>query len=63
MNEVESQWRRSSKCTNGTCVEVARVADGYLVRDGKSPQSGVLSFTEAEWSAFTAGVKANEFDL
>lgn len=64
MNTIDSlKWKRSSKCTGGTCVEVAKVEDGVLIRDGKNPQSGVLAFTAAEWLAFTAGVKAQEFDL
>ena len=62
MNEIESpQWRKSSKCTGGNCVEVAKVDGHYLVRDSKNPQSAAHSFTEAEWTAFVAGVKADEF--
>lgn len=33
------------------------------VRDSKSPQGPVLSFTREEWSSFIAGVKAGEFDV
>jgi len=57
------QWLRSSKCTGGTCVEVAKVDNQFLIRDGKRPEQGVLTFSPDEWVAFTAGVKANEFDL
>lgn len=38
------------------------VRDGVLVRDSKNPDV-VLEFTDAEWSAFSAGVAAGEFDL
>ena len=63
MNEaVSPQWRRSSKCTGGTCVEVAVVDGQFLVRDGKNPALAPHSFSGAEWSAFVAGVKAGEFD-
>jgi len=55
------QWRRSSYCGSGACVEVARSSDGFLVRDAKDPESPVLSFTAEEWSAFVAGVKSDEF--
>ena len=62
MIEVESPtWRRSSRCTGGTCVEVAKVDGQYLVRDGKNPERPAHAFTEAEWLAFVAGVKADEF--
>jgi hypothetical protein len=54
-------WRRSSRCGSTTCVEVAKVADQYLVRDSKNPEMPALSFTEAEWEAFTQGVEAGEF--
>ena len=54
-------WRRSSACTSATCVEVARVGGRYLIRDGKNPDAGTLSFTEDEWGAFVRAVKRDEF--
>jgi hypothetical protein len=33
------------------------------VRDSKTPDGPKLAFTADEWLAFTAGVKAGEFDL
>jgi hypothetical protein len=60
----ELHWRTSSFTDNGTCVEVADLPDGgRLVRDTKDSGRGpILRFTEAEWRAFIAGVKAGEFD-
>lgn len=55
-------WRRSSFCEQGACAEVAFDGDAVLVRDSKDPDGGVLRFTADEWAAFTAGVKAGEFD-
>jgi hypothetical protein len=54
-------WRRARQCTNGSCVEVAKVADRYLIRDSKNPEIGPLSFTEDEWDAFVGGVKGGSF--
>jgi Domain of unknown function (DUF397) len=54
-------WRKSSKCANGTCVEVAKIGDQYLIRDSKSPDAATLAFTEEEWVAFAEGVTAGEF--
>jgi hypothetical protein len=54
-------WRKSSRCASNACVEVAKVDGQYLVRDSKNPQLAALSFTEAEWAAFTEGVSAGEF--
>lgn len=62
MNEIDPpKWVKSSRCASGTCVEVAKVADQYLIRDSKRPDAAPLSFTEQEWTAFVAGVNAGEF--
>ena len=61
MNSVPN-WRKSSKCGNATCVEVAKIdADTYLIRDSKRPENPALSFTGEEWTAFVEGVQAGEF--
>ena len=53
----------SSFCSLGGCVEVGRTADGtVLVRDTKD-RAQALTFTDEEWVAFVAGVKAGEFDF
>jgi hypothetical protein len=56
-------WRKSSKCANSTCVEVAYVNGHYMVRDSKNPVLSPLLFTPEEWYAFREGVKAGEFDF
>jgi hypothetical protein len=59
----DETFRRSTFCNpEGGCVEVARSASGSALRDAKDPGSPILRFTEAEWQAFVAGVKAGEFD-
>jgi hypothetical protein len=59
------EWRKSSYSgTNGQCVEVASSGSGeILVRDSRDCNGPVLTFTPAEWEAFTAGVRDGEFDL
>lgn len=56
-------WRKSS-FSNGVaeCVEVAATADAVLVRDSKDRSGPVLTFTAAEWAAFTQSVRSGEFD-
>ncbi len=54
------QWRRSSYCANGACLEVARSAD-VLVRDSKLDDSPILRFSPQSWKAFTEGVRAGDF--
>ncbi|MCP6720270.1 MAG: DUF397 domain-containing protein [Patescibacteria group bacterium] len=47
------------------CVTVARTGDGHvLVKHSQAPESAEpQEYTEAEWKAFTDGVKAGEFDI
>lgn len=58
------KWRKSSYSSDdGNCVEVADLDSGTrAVRDSKDPAGAHLTFTATEWSAFTAGVRAGEFD-
>lgn len=61
-------FRRSTLCDGQQetcgCVEVATNVTGTVaLRDGKDPNSPVLSFTSEEWRSFLAGAKAGEFDV
>lgn len=59
MRSVNVSWRRSSySAANGNCVEVARLANGYVgVRDSKNTLLPALSFSAARWQAFVGEVK------
>jgi len=59
------RWVKSSfSAANTQCVEAAFLPGGrMLLRDSKlGDASPVLIFTASEWEAFTAGVRAGEFD-
>ncbi|MFZ0118119.1 MAG: DUF397 domain-containing protein [Pseudonocardiaceae bacterium] len=58
------RWSKSSWSGAGNnCVEVAGLDGGArAVRDSKNPDGGHLTFTGVEWLAFTAGIRAGEFD-
>jgi hypothetical protein len=59
----QSRWIKSSRSgANNNCVEVANLDNGRAVRDSKNPAGPVLNFTADQWSAFTTGVRAGEFD-
>jgi hypothetical protein len=60
-----AEWRTSTfSGGNGSCVEVASNLPGIIaVRDSKDRQGPALVFTPDEWTAFLAGIRANEFDL
>jgi hypothetical protein len=57
-----SGFRRSSRCSDSGCVEVASAPEGFLVRDSKLADSPILGFAPAQWADFVAGVRAGEFD-
>ena len=53
-------WRKASGCVTNACVWVNITPDAVLMR---GPEGPTLTFTHDEWAAFTAGVRAGEFDL
>jgi hypothetical protein len=57
-------YAKSSFSGTGGCVEVRILADGMIgLRDSKDISKPPHVFTEREWHAFVAGVRAGEFDL
>lgn len=62
---ITEEWRKSSKSPDfANCVEVRHPAGGLIeVRNSKRPDAGSVVFTANEWEAFTAGVKAEEFEI
>lgn len=63
--EVDLEFKKSTLCGFGGCVEVAggKNLKKIAVRDSKDPNSPVLLFNSGEWKAFIAGVKKGEFDI
>jgi len=54
--EVAYAWHKSSYSGSdgGDCIEVAAHPAAIHVRDSKDPEGPALTFSPAEWSAFTA---------
>ncbi|MFI5891047.1 DUF397 domain-containing protein [Actinoplanes sp. NPDC051513] len=60
---LDQSWHKSTRSgSNGQCVEARRFGNTVQMRDSKNNKGPVLSFTLAEWAAFTTGVKDDEFD-
>ncbi|MGH3768007.1 MAG: DUF397 domain-containing protein [Pseudonocardiaceae bacterium] len=59
-----AHWHKSTYSANsGACVEIADLANcGQAVRDSKDPAGPTLTFTAAQWVAFTSGVRSGDFD-
>ena len=59
-----SDFRRSSFCHTGSCVEVAPLPDGGVaLRDSKDVSVAAFRFSRDEWRTFLQGVRAGEFDF
>ncbi|WHT19221.1 DUF397 domain-containing protein [Crossiella sp. CA-258035] len=63
-----AQWHISSYSADGggNCVEAGPLPDGsgrIALRHSRHPGESVILYTQAEWQAFLAGVKAGEFDF
>lgn len=56
------EWRRSSLCESGACVEVAFLGEVIALRNSESPDGPVLTCTPEHWAAFLAAVKDGIFD-
>lgn len=54
-------WRKSTKCANTACLEVAELSAKFFVRDSKDSASPILEFDRASWATFLLGVKAEAF--
>jgi hypothetical protein len=54
--EIAYAWQKSSYSGSegGNCVEVAAHPAAIHVRDSKDPEGPALTFTPAQWAAFTA---------
>jgi Domain of unknown function (DUF397) len=62
---IGPEWTKSSfSFSNGNCLQVRIDPDDRFieVRHSQAPDGPVLAFTGPEWDAFTAGVRAGEFD-
>lgn len=54
-------WVRSKRCSNGTCVEVARDGGTYLVRDSKNLAVEPLRLSDADWTGFVNAIESGDF--
>jgi hypothetical protein len=61
MDQQEPNWRISSFCASGGCVEVGATGNAVLVRDSKNADSPILTFSQNAWSSFVAGIRAGDF--
>ncbi len=51
------EWRRSTFCASGSCVEARHHADTVHVRDSKQDNGPILTFDPATWQTFIDTIK------
>ena len=57
-----AEWRKSSYCASGTCVEVALLGGHVAVRDSKDRRGPLLYFSHSEWADFLDAARNGEFN-
>jgi hypothetical protein len=62
LESSSTSWRKSTASAQGNCVEVSFAGESVLMRNSRSPQGPVLSFTHPEWEAFLTGIHNGEFE-
>ncbi len=55
------QWRRSSWCNGGGCVEVSTEGVRVRVRNSADPADAVLEVSRDIWRDFLAAVREGQF--
>ncbi len=60
--QVRTVWRRSGRCADSGCVEMAALGDGCALRDSTEPGGAVLRFPAPAWAAFLRAVRSGRFD-
>jgi hypothetical protein len=56
------EFKISSFCTGGGCVEVGHSPDATVVRDSKDPSRAVtLNVSPAAWASFVEGIKTGDW--
>lgn len=53
---LNDEWRISSYCVNGSCIQVRLEGEVVQVRDSTDPTGPVLNFNLAAWMASLAGI-------
>ncbi|PWW64675.1 DUF397 domain-containing protein [Actinokineospora spheciospongiae] len=57
---IDAEFRRSSFCSNGNCVQVAMLADGRVaLRDSKNPAAPAHVLPARAWTRFNAAIKGD----
>lgn len=54
-------WKKSTRCGTGACIEVADSLPHVYVRDSKEVDGELLNFSEDAWTSFINNIKENSY--
>lgn len=53
-----AEWRTSTRCSHGECIEIASLKTGVTVRDSKDNANGPsLAFAPSQWRLFIEDIR------
>ena len=55
-------WRKSSRSSDTSCVEVARGDGLLLVRDSKGPETQILAMAPEDWRRLLERIRQGDLD-
>jgi hypothetical protein len=58
---MKPEWRRSSHCSGGACLEVSDDAETVYVRDSKVADGPILEFSHRAWRDLIRAVRNDDF--
>lgn len=59
---MQKIFAKSTRCTQGTCVEAEGTPEGVVVTSSVAGNNGRVVFTQAEWDQFISNVHAGKWD-
>jgi Domain of unknown function (DUF397) len=51
MDKRKVEWRQSSRCESGQCIQVARIDGNFVMRNSSDPDGPRLTFSKADWQS------------
>ena len=57
------EWRRSSRCDGGACIEVGKLDAMIIIRDTGEPGHTPLVVSQNVWQVFVSRIQAGHFDV
>jgi hypothetical protein len=57
LDNIILKWRKSGRCNEGACIEVAVQGDAILLRSSADPDGPILTFSSVAWRDLIISIK------